>query len=248
VNPLLFGETPTKSKLEDLLDRADSFIETTSRELEKVDEEPVGNSLSEIDSLDVQLKKLLMELTIDYWNGGYRDIFHYQNLFPLLNIENSIEILQDKLDTNGLPRFEMNDSARNELDPTFVIACNIICDFGDKRGLTSKLKDVGVSTRHWNAWLNKSVNREYLQKRLDRVFTEDLEVNSRLSIGRLIESGDLQAIKFYYELTHKYRPQDAQIANLNLIMAGLMEVLAKHVTADVLTKIADEIDKRSLTA
>lgn len=238
MNPLLSLD------LSDLMKRADSSIEASSKELES--EVPVGKSPHLNDDLDTSLKKLLMELTIDYWNGGYRDISHYANLFPLLNCEAAISELQEKLDNNGLPAFELSDLTRNGLDPTFVIACNLVCDFSDKRGLASKLKDVECTTRHWNAWLNKSANREYLRARMDRVFDDNLEVNARISIGRLVESGDLGAIKFYYELTHKYRPQDAQIANLNMMMVTLMEVLAKYVTADILSKIADEIDQRQL--
>jgi len=188
-----------------------------------------------------------MELTMDYWGGGYRDIFHYQKLFPLLNIEQAVQDLEEKLDVNGLPPFDLNDRRSSEPDPTFVIACNLICDFNDKRGLASKLKDLGASTRHWNAWLNKAPNRNYLQSRMDRVFDDNLEINAKLSIARLVESGDLQGIKFFYELTHKYRPQDAQLANMQMMMVTLMEVLARHVTTDVLAKIADEIDRKALT-
>ena len=225
--------------IDDLIKRADSsIINVQSSEIEPI----INHSL---DSLELQVKKLLMELTIDFWNGGYRDLSYYQNLFPLMNVEEAIHQLSEKLDNSGLPQFDFKIHYLGP-DPEFVIACNLICDFNDKRGVASKLKDIDKTTRHWNAWLNKQANRDFLQDRMEKVWDSNTELNAKLGLSRLIESGDLSAIKFFYEVTHKYRPQDAQIANMNLMMVTLMEVLAKFVSTDILAKIADEIDQRKI--
>ena len=235
-------------EIPNLLARADSLIQSKSEELDLQDSIPVGNLPSELDSISDLEKRLLMELTIDYWNDGtYRSIGHYQELFPVLNMEVVLSNLAERLDTNGLPQFDTSDKlGRDEPNPEFVVACNIVCDFNDKRGLASKLKDINRTTRHWNAWLNKKPNRDYLASRMDRVWDDNVEINAKLGVARLIESGDLQAIRFYYEITHKYRPQDTNVMNMQLILVTLMEVLAKHVSTEILGKIADEIDRRDI--
>jgi hypothetical protein len=61
--------------------------------------------------------------------------------------------------------------------------------------------------------------------------------------------GDVPAIKFFYELTGRYRPQDAQQLDVMGMLYKVVEIVSKHVTDPVaLEKIAGDLKLLSAVA
>lgn len=151
--------------------------------------------------------------------------------------------LQEPLEARGLPVFEQT---HDWLEPEFITAVTYICNFHDKRTLPAKLKEIGVTTKKWNAWLTKENYRAYFERRLDEVVDHNSKAMAKIGLNQLLANGDLAAIKYFHELENIYRPQSTQ--NLFLIMQAIMEILAKYVKQDVLNQIASELRGSSIIA
>ena len=147
---------------------------------------------------------------------------------------------QEALEARGIPPYE---TPLEYLEPLFVYAVGLICNPYDKRSLPAKLKEAGLSTRQWQAFLRKPAQQEYFQNRLQTIFDEDTQNDAKLALQSLIANKDLQAIKYYNELQNIYRPQAT--LDVSIILRAMMEILAKHVESAVLSKVAAELSSAS---
>lgn len=149
-----------------------------------------------------------------------------------------LDAVAGALEARGLPLYR-TDASKTDFD--FILAVNLLSDFGDKRTKAAKLKSIGMTTRRFNALQARKANSEYYKSRMDRIFTEDLEQDAQASIARGIQNGDATMTRFYYEVTDKYRPQQSIGMDLSIILTTVMEILAKHVEGRVLAAIASEL-------
>ena len=179
--------------------------------------------------------------------GNYPSIARALKKFPHFKNENAWldyvdENINPFLEERGLPPV---DTTTDFLDPEFVALTNVMVDPSDRRSDAAKLKEYGKTTRWWRAQLRRRRNREYYQKRIDQIFDEDLVSKIKLGVTRLVETDDLNAIKFASEWTGAFAPKDQEIYNLQLLVRLLMEALAKHVTPEILATVAEELDKQA---
>ncbi len=134
---------------------------------------------------------------------------------------------------------------RDELDPAFVIAVNKLVDVSDKRSRTIKLKEVGLTTHAFNVLLKSKQNKAYYETRAEQAFS-DVAPIAKTSLGKLVESGDLQAIKYYHEFTGIHDPNKELNLHLNKLINLLMEVLVAHVPRETVEIITREFDVKML--
>lgn len=120
-----------------------------------------------------------------------------------------------------------------------------ILDYHDKRPIRVKLKDLNVTTNQYQKWLQDAKFQKLLQDELSRRF-KYLDIDAKLSLSKLVLDGDLQAIKYYYEFTGLYRPNNETTVNLTVIMAKLMDVLVRHIEPEVLDTVALAIEREIL--
>ena len=156
----------------------------------------------------------------------------------------ALNLTEAALTNRGLPSpLPKNrlQTLEGRLDPTFVLACNAITNSVDKRSTAAKLKAIGVTPQQWQGFLANKAYFKYFSERMDDVFGKT-EQAAKAALMKNVESGDLQSVKFYYELTNKYRPSETTALNLTLIISQLMEILAGYVTQDVLEAIATKFD------
>lgn len=143
--------------------------------------------------------------------------------------------IQDSLQARGIPSYE---TPQDYLEPNFVLAVNLICNPYDRRSVAAKLKEAGLTTKQWTGFLRQDKYQEYYRSRLDAIFNEDLQNEAKLALSRLIQAGDLQAIKHYHELQNIYRPNNTN--QVLVVLQAIMEVLATHVEPIILSRIATE--------
>jgi hypothetical protein len=158
-----------------------------------------------------------------------------------------LDELATPLVARGLPIYTDGPTDTSAIDPEFVLISNLLCDVTDKRSKAAKLQEVGLTSIQYAAMMRRRANREYLVKRLDKVFDEDVAISAKLAIARGIEVDDLASVKYYHEFTGKYRPQEhtAQSGNNNelfgMFLQAIMQALARHVTSEVISQVAAEI-------
>lgn len=127
------------------------------------------------------------------------------------------------------------------LDATFVLAVDLLSDVTDKRSKSAKLKAAGISSIRFDKFLDQTKYRDYFLTAMDKVRAKAV-VSGDLALIRNVENGDLQSIKYFYELTGKYRGEQETVTNLVLLLSKVMEVLARHVDPAVLQTVADELE------
>ena len=150
-----------------------------------------------------------------------------------------LDSIADSLQNRGISPYRTTD---DYIDPKFAWAVSLVVNTQDKRTIPAKLKESGLTSKEWQAFLRRKRYHEYFQQRLDEVFDQDVKNEAKISLSRLVSNGDLQAIKYYNELTNIYRPeQNDPNRMVAVILTAVMEILATHVSSEILSKIAAEI-------
>lgn len=141
----------------------------------------------------------------------------------------------------GLPTRTANDRSTATLSPKQLMVANIILNEHDRSSLKRKLELTGLTTSQFQAWMADPVFTAYLKAETDRRF-KSTDIFAHQSLARLVIDGDLNAIKYYFDITNRHTTQADQL-NFHSILARMMEVLARYVTPAVLSQIADDLDE-----
>lgn len=126
------------------------------------------------------------------------------------------------------------------LEPNFVLAVSLICNPVDTRSRAAKLKEANLSTKTFNNLLLKPKYKDYYERAVNEIFDEHTKTAMKLAVMRGVENGDFQFIKHFNELQNIYRPNNSNEQIISILRA-IMEILAVHVSQDVLIKIGAEL-------
>ena len=157
-----------------------------------------------------------------------------------------IDLLQGiapSLSAQGIPAYAVPTEF---LEPNFVLAVQFICNPLDKRSVQAKLKEAGLTTLQWKSLLRKESNHEYYKSCLNDIFNQDTKLSAKRALTELVESGDLQAIKYYNELVNEYRPHQQFNTDLSQILQIILTIVASYVDQGQLRKIAQEFAENAL--
>lgn len=194
------------------------------------------------------LKRVVTQIEARYWlTSEYPDGETLYNLIGVgfLDLKPILPQINSALAKRELPPYDPYVRNRDELDPAFVVAVNKLCDVSDKRSKVIKLKEVGLTTQRFNVLLRSKINRTYYEQRAETAF-RDVAPVAKTSLGKLVDSGDLQAIKYYNEWSGEHDPNKELTTNLNKLIALFMEVLIRHVPPELVKTISSEFDVKLL--
>ena len=132
------------------------------------------------------------------------------------------------------------------LTPTQVLLANMLLNTHDTRSVREKLEMINVSSQQYHAWLRQPAFSNYLRVRSEEMFkSTDFQAYNALS--RTVESGDVQALKLFFEMRGIYNPRLQVDVNIEQIVVRIVEIVAKHVgDPEVLTLIANDIETLDL--
>lgn len=121
-----------------------------------------------------------------------------------------------------------------------VAALALITNFSDKRSTEAKLASIGVTPEMYQGWLRDSSFKRELQSRADDVL-DNVFPEAQVALAKKVKSGDVPALKFYYEITG--RSNSPEVINVRLAVARVIEAIQKHVKDPaILQAIAAEIN------
>jgi hypothetical protein len=146
----------------------------------------------------------------------------------------------DSLSNRGILPYE---APVGYIEPRFVAAVNLILAIQDGRTQAAKLKEVGVTSRQWQAYLRREPYRKFFEDRLNEIWTQDVKNDAKLALHSAIKAGDVSAIKHFHELENIYRPKHDANASLIQMLQVIIDIVAKFVEPAVLAKIANEIQR-----
>lgn len=180
-----------------------------------------------------------------YWNDGPNkgtlpklwDVANHFSANPVA-IQNLVEddSFRRTLALRGLPL-----DKKSLLDPTQFKCIAILTDPSIRGGLSQRLKVAGVSYQRYRAWMQIPEFKSAVTSAAEQILENNLS-SVNLGLVGAAERGDVAAIKFYYELTGKYNPNDRAVMDVMDVLAKVVEILCVEVTdPEVLQRIATKL-------
>jgi len=127
------------------------------------------------------------------------------------------------------------------LDSVQRAVIRLISDYHDKRPIRQKLKDFEIDSKTYQSWLKIPNFRLALEQAVTRSLSLS-PLDAKIALSQLILDRDLNAIKYFNELTGIYRPSSDTNINLTLVLSKVLDVLVRHVSPDVLQTVANELE------
>lgn len=124
-----------------------------------------------------------------------------------------------------------------------LAAIMTMTDYLDQRSSTTKLKQLGLTTTQWNAWMKESKFKDYVHEISAKNFTDGVHM-AQVGLAKKLESGDVNAIKYYYEVTGRYNGGEAgNQQNIRIVLTKLVEVLQRRIKdPELLAQIGRDFD------
>lgn len=115
-------------------------------------------------------------------------------------------------------------------------------NFDDKRSRTKKLAELGVELATWNGWMKDENFKNYYLELAEKNFRDALPV-AQESLIKAMERGSVEGIKYFMEVTGRHTQGSAEVQNLKVAIAKLVESINMHVKDPaVLDAIAQDFD------
>lgn len=178
-----------------------------------------------------------------YWykKDSFPPVGRLKEVWPDFDLKAALrnEVFLKSLYNRGISPPQPEDTGLDEAQMAAILA---ISDFRDRRSFQAKLNNMGVSLTQWNGWMREPKFRNFLQELCGTNFNDALDVVQR-GILSAVEKGNVEASKFYLEITGRYTPQTQELGNVKLVLSKILEVIRIHVKDDdTLRKIATDFE------
>jgi hypothetical protein len=130
-----------------------------------------------------------------------------------------------------------------DLSKAQLAAIITMTDYLDRRNAASKLKTLGLTTTQWNAWMRDEKFKNYVHDLSAKGFVDGVHM-AQVGLAKKLEDGDVNAIKYYYEVTGRYQGGDSgNQQHVRLIITRLVEVLQRRIKdSDLLAEIGRDFE------
>lgn len=159
---------------------------------------------------------------------------------PEFNLDKA---LKNKTFLVALAQRGIEHRENGDLSAEQVAAIATITNFADRRSRNSKLTSLGITTTQWNGWLKNPAFKRLLHSVSSGSFEDELpyvQENLLRAVGR----GDTNAIKFYMEVTGRFKAGSVTEQNLLKTISLLVESIQRHVRdPEVYGRIAADWDR-----
>lgn len=128
-----------------------------------------------------------------------------------------------------------------DLSDSQMAAILIVADHHDRRSITAKLKSIGISSQTWQGWMQDKNFKEYLHHLTSKNFDAALHV-AQQGLLASVEKGDVNAIKYWHELTG--RAVSPEVQNARILISRIVQVIQTHVKDEaILMAIARDFER-----
>ncbi len=142
--------------------------------------------------------------------------------------------VKQSFNARGVPVIDGRDLA-----PDQIRVINEVLNLSDTRSERKKLADSGISAATWAGWKRDPKVKEYMRARTEEILSGAIP-DAHLALVDRVRTGDLGALKFYYEMTGRYTGQNANM-DPKVLLTKVFDIIAKHVQNPiVLQAIASE--------
>lgn len=149
---------------------------------------------------------------------------------------NNSKFWLQSLDRRGIRRPETPVAS---LSPEQVAAIALITNYSDRRPVTARLEAMGVTQEMLHGWQSDPAFKRELEARARDTF-QNIAPVAEIRLAQAIDKGNLNAIKFYFEVTGKAETPES--INLKKAMTTMVEAIQKHCTPEQQQAIQHEIN------
>jgi len=140
------------------------------------------------------------------------------------------------LDKRGIP---WRQHSQTELTATQVAVASTMANFTDERSNKEKLDELGINSATYYAWLNDPQFKNLVESLAERNLG-NFKPEAVNQLGKKIQGGHWDAIKYYLDATGAVRGNDAPQSEMLLRM--IIEIIQKHVKDEAtIIAIANDI-------
>ncbi len=115
------------------------------------------------------------------------------------------------------------DSNVSELTQEQLACISVITDYTDRRGITGKLRALGISSSKYRGWLKQKPFNDAIRSLAGRGLDEAIPL-AEVAVAEKAANGDLNAIKFLMEVTGRYNPAQQQAIDAQELIAIMVDV------------------------
>ena len=140
----------------------------------------------------------------------------------------------------------VKEAGRSKLSPIQLIVANAVMDLVDARPMKKKLQDLGVTPYQYQSWTKDPEFSNYLKERSEGLLG-DVQHEAMLSLMDKVMSGDMNAIKYYHELTGRFVQASVRdngsgtSHDLNTMIVRIIEIVIDEADAETANKIAERL-------
>ena len=114
------------------------------------------------------------------------------------------------------------------LTPDQIRALAILTDPTLKGGLQGRLRVANLPHATYRAWMRQPHFKANMTALAETIFEENL-AGVNMGLVNAAERGDVSAVKFFYEVTNRYRPSEGKAMDVMALLAGVVEILSVEV-------------------
>lgn len=122
----------------------------------------------------------------------------------------------------GIPIIQGRDLTAEQ-----VTVINLMLNLSDTRSERKKLADSDVTARQWEAWKRDPKVREYMRTRSEDILNGAIP-EAHIALVDRVRTGDISALKFYYEMTGRYTGQQSGM-DPKVLLGKVFDIITKHV-------------------
>lgn len=115
------------------------------------------------------------------------------------------------------------DSSVEELTQDQLACISVLTDYTDRRGITAKLRALGISSAQYRGWLRQKPFNDAIRSLAGRGLDEAIPM-AEVAISEKAANGDVNAAKFLMELTGRYNPAQQEAIDAQALVAILVDV------------------------
>lgn len=132
-------------------------------------------------------------------------------------------------------------SENNGLDGRMIQALQVLTDFTTKKSPATKLRLIGVSPFEYQAWMNYKPFADRLAKLSTKALGGSVH-NAKVTLANRAVEGDLNAIKYLFEVTGEHDPATkAQFDGMRLVQ-GMAEIMMEYIKdPEIMREVAGKV-------
>lgn len=115
------------------------------------------------------------------------------------------------------------DSNVRELTQDQLACISVLTDYTDRRGLTAKLRALGISSAQYRGWLRQKPFNDAIRQLAGKSLDEAIPM-AEVALAEKAANGDINALKFMFEVTGRHNPQKQEAIDSQQLVAIMVDV------------------------